>query len=65
MKKSEFNQTLKEATAEQLAEKLEELRKELFSLKLNASTAHVKDNSQFKKLRRNIARILTCMNQAN
>ena len=42
-----------------LQEKLDGLRKELFGLRINASTAHIKDYSQFKKLRRNIARVQT------
>jgi ribosomal protein L29 len=36
-------------------------KKELFELKLSAASSHIKDNSQFKKLRRNIARAKTCM----
>lgn len=47
----------------ELKEKVEAVRRELFSLKLNASTAHVKDYSLFKKLRKNIARGLTMLHQ--
>jgi ribosomal protein L29 len=43
----------------QLCERLEEVRRELFSFRLNAVTAHVKDYSQFAKKRRTIARLLT------
>jgi len=42
-----------------LTARLNDLRRELFSLRLNAAAAHVKDYSQYKKLRRNIARVLT------
>jgi len=35
------------------------LKKELFNLKLNSSTIHVKDYSQFKKLRKGIAQAQT------
>lgn len=45
--------------AQELGKKVDSLRRELFSLRLNASTAHVKDYSQFSKLRRRIARALT------
>lgn len=45
----------------QLHEKLEEVRRELFSFRLNAVTAHVKDYSQFAKKRKTIARLLTCI----
>ncbi len=48
---------------DELQEKIEGLRRELFSLRLNASTAHVKDYSQFGKLRKSIARALTYLNQ--
>ena len=39
------------------------LKKELFNLKLNASTMHVKDYSQFKKIRTSIAQALTFLNR--
>lgn len=65
MKNVEFKKELKSLTVEQLKEKLENLRKKLFSLRLNATTAHVKDYSQFKKLKKNIACVLTVMNQNN
>ena len=43
----------------ELLEKLEDFRRELFTLRLSSATSHIKDNSQFKKLRKNIARALT------
>lgn len=43
--------------------KVEEWRRELFGLRLNASTAHVKDYSRFAKLRRSVARGLTLLTQ--
>jgi ribosomal protein L29 len=39
------------------------LKKELFNLKLGKLTGQVKDTSQFPKLRRNIAQILTIIEQ--
>lgn len=54
---------IKELNVAQLKEKIESLRRALFNLKLNASTAHVKDYSQFVKLRRNIARAETYLRQ--
>ena len=53
----------KELDTATLKEKVEQLRKELFRLRINASTAHVKDYSQFEKLRKNIARALTVISQ--
>lgn len=44
---------------DQLKVKVDNWRAELFSLRLTAATSHVKDNSQFRKLRKNIARALT------
>ena len=38
------------------------LKQEFFNLKLNASSAHLKDTSQFKKLRKGVAKILTEIN---
>ena len=43
----------------ELYEKFDEYKRELFTLKLSSSTSYVKDNSQFKKLRKNIARTMT------
>ena len=44
-------------------EKVELLRQELLGLRLNSSTAHIKNYSQFSKIRKNIARALTYLNQ--
>ena len=63
MKKTKtwFNNELKQLDIKQLREKLDQLRRELFSLRLNSQTAHVKDHSLFQKLRKDIARVLTTM----
>lgn len=50
-------------TDKELRTKLEECRRALFALKLDAQSAHVKDYSQFKKLRRSCAQILTALRQ--
>lgn len=50
---------LRTLTIEELNQKIDEMRRELFSLKLNTATSHVKNFSQFKKLRRGIACGLT------
>jgi ribosomal protein L29 len=63
MKKTKFNEELQELKINELKQKAEQLQRELFSIRLNASTAHVKDYSQFKKLRKNIARALTSIKQ--
>jgi large subunit ribosomal protein L29 len=48
---------------EKLVEKLHEFQQELFRLRLNSSTAHIKDYSQFRKAKKNIARVLTLLHQ--
>lgn len=55
----QINDELKNMSSQQLAERVEAWERELFLLRLNAVTAHVKDYSQFKKLRSNIARTKT------
>lgn len=57
------NTNLNELNVAQLKESIETSRRELFSLKLTAATSHVKDNSRFRKLRKNIAKGLTFLNQ--
>ncbi len=39
------------------------MKKELFNLKLNRGSGQVKDLSQIRKLRANIARVLTFLSQ--
>ncbi len=59
MKVDKFKQELEQMSDAEVQGKLENVRRELFSLRLNASTAHIKDYSLFKKLRKDVARILT------
>ncbi len=54
-------QVLRDMKVEELEQHIDELRQALFSLRLNLVTSHVKDVSQFKKLRRTIARGLTVL----
>ena len=63
MKVTNSRQELKALSREDLREKIEHLRKDLFTLRLNSSTTHVKNYSQFKALRRTIARALTYLRQ--
>ena len=59
MKVTKEREDLKSMGPEELQKRIDTLQRELFSLRLNAATAHVKDYSQFGKLRRQIARALT------
>ncbi len=54
---------LKAMNINELANKVEEYRAELFSMRLNATTEPVKNYSKFKQLRKNIARALSYLNQ--
>lgn len=54
---------LKGLDEKQLNEKVQEYRTNLFKLRLASTTGHVKDYSQFKKLRANLARALTFLCQ--
>jgi len=60
MKKNEFAQ-LHNLSIDQLRAKEFELRQELMTQRLNKATKPAKDNQSAKKLRRNIARVLTVM----
>lgn len=59
MKKTNFKKQLEQLDSGDLRTTLDQLRRNLFGLRLNSSTSHVKDYSQFKKLRKDIARTLT------
>jgi ribosomal protein L29 len=50
---------LKKMDADALKNEALSLQKELFTLKLGKITGQVKDTSQFKKLRHQVARVLT------
>lgn len=63
MKTRAFKEELQKCSVDALSAKAEELRRELMVLRINMLTAHVKDNSMFKKTRRDIARVMTCMRQ--
>jgi|KBSMisStandDraft_5_1062788.scaffolds.fasta_scaffold410577_2 large subunit ribosomal protein L29 len=59
MKTKRFNEEIRQLDENQLNDRLNQLKKELFSLRLNVVTSHVKDYSVFTKLRRDIARVRT------
>ncbi len=63
MKITQVKQEIKSLSVTDLEQRADELRRELFTLRLNAMTAHIKDYSQINKLRKNIARTLTQLRQ--
>lgn len=52
-----------EANVQNLRKEIHACRKELFNLKLSMASGQVKDTSQFKKMRKKIARLFTQMSQ--
>lgn len=63
MKRGDLRQELRRLDNNGLEARLEGFRKELISLRLNTATAHVKDYSQFKKLKSNIALVQTLLKE--
>lgn len=63
MKIDEIKKELAGLSAESLQEKADTWRQELLRLRISAKTSHVKDYSEFKKLKKNIARAMTYMSQ--
>jgi ribosomal protein L29 len=62
MKEMSLSKKLQELSIEVLRNRLEATRRDLFGLRINAATSKIKDYSQYKKLRRDIARLLTVIN---
>lgn len=54
-------QALHALSITELKTKIDEARRELFGLRLTSVTSPVKDNSLFKKLRKDIARAMTIL----
>ena len=61
---------IREMTPDELNRKVDETRRELFNLKMQSHTGQLEDNSQIRRTRRDVARLLTekharMFNQAN
>ncbi|BEQ16535.1 50S ribosomal protein L29 [Desulfoferula mesophila] len=54
---------LTELSQEELAQKLEDLRQELFNLKFQHSTGQLENPMRVKQTKKDIARVLTFINQ--
>lgn len=63
MKVTREKEQFKKLSAKDLESKVNFFKKELFGLRLNSLTTHIKDYSQFKKIKKNIARVLSYLNQ--
>ncbi len=54
---------MREKSSEELQQELHGMLREQFNLRMQKATNQLSDSSQLKKLRRNIARVKTIMNQ--
>jgi len=54
---------LRAKSATELKDELVELRKEEFNLRMQRGTGQLSDTSRFKKIRRDVARIKTILNE--
>ena len=54
---------LRDLTKEELQQRCDDSRKELFNLRLQQSTGQMEKSSRIRELRRDVARILTMMRQ--
>jgi ribosomal protein L29 len=63
MKRTKINDELRGLGVQELQVHIALLRKSLLTLRLNKAAAHVKDYSQFSKIKRTIARALTHLQQ--
>lgn len=61
--KKNMKQELRNLDAGELKARIEQMRRELFSVRLNTVTKPVKDRTYFKKARRDIACALTVLQE--
>jgi large subunit ribosomal protein L29 len=54
---------VKELDVEELEKRLAQTRRELFNLRFQHATGQLENTGQLKEVRRNIARLLTVLNQ--
>lgn len=54
---------IRELTSEELEQKYDETRQELFNLRMQKSTGQIENPSRLRLLRREVARIRTIMNE--
>ena len=60
---NKIKEELKTLSVEETKARVDSLKRDLFSLRLHAATSELKDKTQFKKLRKNIACALTYLRQ--
>ena len=63
MKNSKYNEDLRAKSVNELSEDLVAAKKELFNLRLQNATNQLDNTARIKDVRRNIARIQTCLTE--
>jgi large subunit ribosomal protein L29 len=63
MKAKEMRGQLREQPLEELRKRLSDLEEQLFKLRFQKSTGQIEDPTRIRQVRRNIARVLTVMNE--
>ena len=61
--KLNINDELKNLSVKEIEMKIDDWRRQLLSLRLSSASSHIQDYSQFKKIRKNVARGLTALAQ--
>jgi len=56
---------LREATADELRKKEQDLRKELFNLRFQQATGEIENPMRIRAIKKNIAKILTVITEKN
>ena len=65
MKSTNFNEELKNMSAEELTAKLNELKEELFTLRVQHAINQLDNPQQIVEVKRNIARVMTVLSEKN
>ena len=63
MKRKERRAQVREQSLEELRKRLSDLEEQLFKLRFQKSTGQIEDPTRIRYVRRNIARVLTVINQ--
>jgi large subunit ribosomal protein L29 len=58
-----YTDELRELSDEQLLDKYEDLKEELYTMRLNNATGELVDTSEFSKTKKTIARIMTILRE--
>ena len=59
MKNSESLKEFKKLNSDQITEKIDQLRKDLFDLRFKQATRHLNETHKFKLLKKQVAQLLT------